>query len=62
MNVIIDVVDGQLRAKRIPESRGKPDYTYVFDGVHANVWVNFTGIEEGEIEDLAWLTVKASNR
>jgi len=58
INLAIDVAEDRLRAKIIHEERHiPPDLTYDIEGENIQVWLDVSGIELEEIEDLVWATV-----
>ncbi|HEX3051786.1 MAG TPA: hypothetical protein VHP83_14100 [Aggregatilineaceae bacterium] len=56
INMVIDVVDDKLRARRSEARNTPPKYSYDIEGRQVNVWVDIKGIDPDEIYDLVWVT------
>ena len=56
----IDKSDQYLRAKHISKRNIAPDLTYTIEGEDVQVWIDVSGVELDEIEELVWVTVMAA--
>ena len=53
----VDAINTRLRARQIPPPQGRPDQVLYIEDVQVNVWLTSPRIDQGDLEDLVWVTV-----